>query len=1604
MTEAERELIEVLQNELPQDLTVDQIKRLREAMRYSDDVRQALLEEIRLEQGLATRYAPEFENSDEFADRIEQIANARSRMKWAKYSAWFILTLCAVILASVYYIPRHTENGGRNMAKEDGEGGAGGKLKQGDVDPNAKHVDVPKGVKDGQKGNDTKGKFDEAGMNGGGQKSVVSKDEENGLFKATELKVKPLLPAWMIYDMPSVRGDTRWMAELDSMIRPAGGSMKLNEREREYYLRGVFGVIPPDEKGRMVRFRFYDPKKLRFDFENDQEVVRVEMGQDRRLMGWVMRGAPKEAKQKKVQKGKPVQVVELPRRPRLPQGVDSRFLREHFRVRVDTRIDFNWGQDAAMPGMASDQFAVRWTGKLVVAKKGLYRFYATSDDGVRVYINGNRIADGWHDRAAEVSHGQAQLDAGLHDIVVEYYDSSSVSEIKLEWAGPGFGRQVIPGGAFRVSGVRGAARGLTGYYCWGREMRDDIRVSGSSATISHKTRGQYVSDDGLLWRWFRQGVMDFRYQDGHVIVACSDVELLRLPMASVPKRMWFAGETRLREAGVGYYPALKLKKDPFAVDATRRGDDQKPSARQWEVKAGDESKDFELERLAGGSIGLVRLKGEQWATATTRVSTVAGNTVVTLKVTDATVGTGIFIEHSVGVGSFVRMVVGERNGRFVVSEYHDHADYLRRRDEGGFVFEKDFWCRVVYAINRMSIQFSRDGVLWVPYGRHHVYEKTRVAPTRRLGIGLAKGKGDRRVKLERFHVRHLANIERMFDANLVAKIPPIDAGKDESRGWDEIWEEVRKRRPKDTSEAAWRLAFCGAIMARETPVGLRLAAVMEAFRSAVDVGVKPAKLAAAMMELPSRLEISGSREVVNSAERLRELFDLVGHYLWVNGERKLVGLLYASIFERECAREMAWHEYRLMAPVALTRMEFFRLLEAKDWEGLRRSVMRFNLLSTGQDRLWVDYSERTRLMRLAAYLQGEVGRHLQSTPKVLGILAVADADHPFVVDVDRETFNTVAELRAAVKQGAFGDACRILTRRSLPRGISPVDDEGMLLKSTLVMLRQMIDQYQPLRRKLHTDFSDVGMIRLRQALKRNDMNVLEAIAAQFHGTPAAVEARLRLADRDLSIGKFYSAAAGYKLVIDRGMGESKGEVEAKYRLAMAMTGEKVGKKAVGPVKMPGGVIEVDEFEKLLDKIVRRRGRSRSIKHSAPTKIPEAPGVMKRARMRDFVALRSEWDQRLGRKHRLRMAWSANEQWVVINRPGNLFVIDAEKRRLAWSKPYGFRKAPDYLPRASKPLIVGDRMFVSLYLNSQLTLACYELSKRRLIWQKAYDDWMAGDPVLVGSWLYVLSVRWQAGGYGQVLLRRVMPETGESVFASPVARVRMRDSLFDVGTPKVVGDALLFRTGDSLIQCDLLGQVRWIRKLAYIPSDLETRVGPERPLSELVVMDGKVYVTSPRMPQVWCVDIASGKVVWTYVRPGLRRIIGRVEQQLLISSEYGLESLDSATGKLKWHRRLSGLGDSVIRGKRGTLAVLTLDRMEKRKGSKRPAIFLTRQIEWVNMKTGEVVGRVGLEDHGKSTYNAGELITDGRAIFAVTNVSVKRTSKKTAPKIVAIESE
>jgi glucose/arabinose dehydrogenase len=134
-------------------------------------------------------------------------------------------------------------------------------------------------------------------------------------------------------------------------------------------------------------------------------------------------------------------------------------------TRVDPGINFDFGTGSPDPAIGADTFSVRWTGTITPAFSEAYTLYTTSDDGIRVRLNGALVIDNFTDHGPTENSGTTVvLSAGqAYSIQVEFYENGGGAVAKLSWSSPSQPKQIVPASRLAPAPVT-TGGGLTGRY------------------------------------------------------------------------------------------------------------------------------------------------------------------------------------------------------------------------------------------------------------------------------------------------------------------------------------------------------------------------------------------------------------------------------------------------------------------------------------------------------------------------------------------------------------------------------------------------------------------------------------------------------------------------------------------------------------------------------------------------------------------------------------------------------------------------------------------------------------------------------------------------------------------------------------------------------------------------------------------------------------------------------------------------------------------------------------------------------------------------------------------------------------------------------------
>lgn len=130
-------------------------------------------------------------------------------------------------------------------------------------------------------------------------------------------------------------------------------------------------------------------------------------------------------------------------------------------VRIDPQIYCYWNPgfiashpDGLTPdfeihppeGLRGDNFAIRWLGEVQPEHSEAYTFQTGSDDGIRVWFNGELIIENWsnHDRAEDTSDPIELIAGQRYPIVVEGYEAGGEAEWQLYWQSASTPQEPVP--------------------------------------------------------------------------------------------------------------------------------------------------------------------------------------------------------------------------------------------------------------------------------------------------------------------------------------------------------------------------------------------------------------------------------------------------------------------------------------------------------------------------------------------------------------------------------------------------------------------------------------------------------------------------------------------------------------------------------------------------------------------------------------------------------------------------------------------------------------------------------------------------------------------------------------------------------------------------------------------------------------------------------------------------------------------------------------------------------------------------------------------------------------------------------------------------------
>ena len=113
--------------------------------------------------------------------------------------------------------------------------------------------------------------------------------------------------------------------------------------------------------------------------------------------------------------------------------------------RIDRTVDFQWSAAAPDTRLGADNFSVRWQGSVMPRHSERYSFATTSDNGVRLWVNGQLLINHWDKHNQETNTAEIDLQAGVPvGVRLEFFASDGNAVVRLLWTSPSQPLEIIP--------------------------------------------------------------------------------------------------------------------------------------------------------------------------------------------------------------------------------------------------------------------------------------------------------------------------------------------------------------------------------------------------------------------------------------------------------------------------------------------------------------------------------------------------------------------------------------------------------------------------------------------------------------------------------------------------------------------------------------------------------------------------------------------------------------------------------------------------------------------------------------------------------------------------------------------------------------------------------------------------------------------------------------------------------------------------------------------------------------------------------------------------------------------------------------------------------
>ena len=663
--------------------------------------------------------------------------------------------------------------------------------------------------------------------------------------------------------------------------------------------------------------------------------------------------------------------------------------------------------------------------------------------------------------------------------------------------------------------------------------------------------------------------------------------------------------------------------------------------------------------------------------------------------------------------------------------------------------------------------------------------------------------------------------------------------------------------------------------------------------------------------------------------------------------------------------------------------EILQAVYRRDWTlawSLSQSAAYWNLLPHPDQRPTERGEELDRHARWAKALVAEASPQIDDGTG--GVLPLGQR-HPFVPVLNKEAYNVRAELESALSGQNYEDACRIVTsiaERDGP-GLLPDSDDRQLYVSMSTAIASARKSHPEFAQTMSEKFEPLGQIRIRSAINRRDVAGLQAATLQFKGTDAARNAHSSLGDLAMSIGQFESAEQHFHDAMEDAGLRWQEALEPRLLMARALGGRlSASQWASTSAQIPmrsfdlnGTTISAAEFQGLIADLV-----ARPMLTSVITEAPRQP-VVSFPQTACKLEARAQFDGHPGNnpgRHEYRFGDPFGRQLSIVTDDQRIYVSNrfqvnaysvVEGRQL-WAQGLGSEQGEAYaLPfTPMKPLLTSSHLFVRRLTKAGAELACLKLDDGQVIWHQRPTHSVLTDPVIWNGRLFALSLAKSEEDFVQVEATWFDSTNGNVASSRPLFRLREASDRQFSGQLTLNDRIAVCSVAGTIASFDSRGEVRWTRRqtLMQKPTD---ELSEDQRLVAPVVNAGRVILTVPGVREVSCLELDSGRVVWSRPMTNLRGLLDVSETRVLIETVSGVVALDAQSGEIAWQRPIEPRMEAfAVDGP--TLVVAR--RVTFRNNRSKPVLI------WLDVQTGEEHGQSLVEVADREEFQLGPMFSAG----------------------------